>query len=100
MIGRGLCSVLASDYYYPAPLLAAFALARRGILPFGQARALVSQTPANAVELNDRGQIASGQRADLIIVDPSVGQQPRVVAAIVAGRVVHLARADIIVTAR
>jgi hypothetical protein len=37
----------------------------------------------------------------LIIVDPSaVGQQPRVVATIVAGRVVHLARADIIVTAR
>jgi len=101
MIGRGLCSVLASDYYYPAPLLAAFALARRGTLPFGQAWALVSQTPANAVKLNDRGQIAPGQRADLIIVDPSaVGQQPCVVAAIVAGRLVHLARADIIVTAR
>jgi len=101
MIGRGLCSVLASDYYYPAPLLAAFALARRGTLPFGQAWALVSQTPANAVNLNDRGQIARGQRADLIIVDPSAdGQQPRVVAAIVAGRVVHLARADIIVAAR
>src|SRR5262249_49521341 len=90
MIGLGLCSVLASDYYYPAPLLAAFALARRGVLPFGQAWALVSQTPANAVELNDRGQIAPGQRADLIIVDPSaVGQQPRVVATIVAGRVGH-----------
>ena len=101
MIGLGLCSVLASDYYYPAPLLAAFALARRGVLPFGQAWALVSQTPANAVEFNDRGQIAPGQRADLIIVDPSAeGQQPRVVAAIVAGRLVHLARADIIVTAR
>jgi len=101
MIGRGLCSVLASDYYYPAPLIAAFALARRGTLPFGQAWTLVSQTPASAVKLNDRGQIASGQRADLIIVDPSaVGQQPRVVAAIVAGRVVHLVRADILVTAR
>ena len=101
MIGRGLCSVLASGYYYPAPLLAAFVLARHGILPFGQAWALVSQTPANAVQLNDRGHIAPGRRADLIIVDPSaVGQQPRVVAAIVAGRVVHLARADVIVTAR
>ena len=101
MIGRGLCSALASDYYYPAPLLAAFALARHGVIPFGQAWALVSQTPATAVKLNNRGQIAPRQRADLIIVDPSaVGQQPRVVAAIVAGRVVHLARADIIVTAR
>ena len=100
MIGRGLCSVLASDYYYPAPLLAAFALARRGVLPFGQAWALVSQTPANAVELNDRGQIAPGRRADLIIVDASAGGQPRVVATIVAGRLVHLAQADIIVATR
>ena len=87
-------------YYYPAPLLAAFALARRGILPFGQAWALVSQTPANAVKLNDRGQIAPGRRADLIIVDASAVGQPRVVATIVAGRLVHLAQADIIVTAR
>src|SRR5215813_13547570 len=100
MIRRGFCSVLASDYYYPAPLLAAVALATRGVLPFGQAWALVSQTPANAVRLNDRGQIAPGRRADLIIVDASAASQPRVIATIVAGRVVHLAQADIIVTAR
>src|SRR5262249_31298206 len=71
MIGRGLCSVLASDYYYPAPLLAALSLATRRVLPFAQAWALVSQAPANAVRLNDRGQIAPGRRADLIIVDAS-----------------------------
>ena len=78
MIARGLCSVLASDYYYPAPLLAAFTLVKRDVLPFAQAWALVSQTPANAVELNDRGQIAPGRRADLIIVDASAVGQPRV----------------------
>jgi len=32
MIAMGLCSILASDYYYPAPLLAAFGL-RDGVLP-------------------------------------------------------------------
>ena len=99
MVGRGLCSVLASDYYYPAPLLAAFALATRGVLPLAQAWTLVSQTPAAAVGLADRGTIAAGRRADLIIVEASDGQ-PRVVATIVAGRVVYLAQADIIVTAR
>jgi hypothetical protein len=36
----------------------------------------------------------------LIIVDASTAEQPQVVATIVAGRVVHLAQADIIVTAR
>jgi alpha-D-ribose 1-methylphosphonate 5-triphosphate diphosphatase len=101
MIERGCCSVLASDYYYPAPLLAAFALARRGVLPLARAWALVSQAPAQAVRLDDRGRIAPGRRADLIVVDASLpGQQPRVVATIVAGRVVHLARADIVVPAR
>jgi alpha-D-ribose 1-methylphosphonate 5-triphosphate diphosphatase len=99
MIGRGFCSVLASDYYYPAPLLAAFALAARGVLPLAQAWPLVSQTPAAAVGLVDRGTIAAGRRADLIVVEAS-GGQPRVVATIVGGRLVHLAQADIIVTAR
>jgi alpha-D-ribose 1-methylphosphonate 5-triphosphate diphosphatase len=61
----------------------------------------VSQAPAEAVRLDDRGRIAPGRRADLIVVDASVaGEQPRVVATIVAGRVVHLARADIVVAAR
>jgi alpha-D-ribose 1-methylphosphonate 5-triphosphate diphosphatase len=101
MIERGLCSVLASDYYYPAPLLAAFALARRGVLPLARAWALVSQAPAKAMRLDDRGRIARGRRADLIVVDASLaGQQPHVVATIVAGRVVHLARADIVVPVR
>ena len=97
MIGRGFCSVLASDYYYPAPLLAAFALVSRNVLPLEQAWPLVSRTPAAAVQLTDRGEIAPDRRADLIIVDAPPGEQPRIVATIVAGRIVHLARADIIV---
>ncbi len=32
MIEKGLCSILASDYYYPAQLLAAFRLAADGIV--------------------------------------------------------------------
>jgi alpha-D-ribose 1-methylphosphonate 5-triphosphate diphosphatase len=98
MIERGFCSVLASDYYYPAPLLAAFALASRGVLPLEQAWRLVSQTPAEAVALADRGDIAPGRRADVIIVDASEDGHPRVVATIVAGRVVHLAQADVIMS--
>jgi alpha-D-ribose 1-methylphosphonate 5-triphosphate diphosphatase len=98
MIERGFCSVLASDYYYPAPLLAAFALVSRGVLPLEQAWRLVSQTPAEAVALADRGDIAPGRRADVIIVDASEDGHPRVVATIVAGRVVHLAQADVIMS--
>jgi alpha-D-ribose 1-methylphosphonate 5-triphosphate diphosphatase len=100
MIGRGLCSVLASDYYYPAPLLAAFGLVARGVLPLEQAWRLVSETPAAAVGLEDRGRIVPGGRADLIIVDAPPHRRPRVVATMVAGRVVHLTASERIVASR
>jgi alpha-D-ribose 1-methylphosphonate 5-triphosphate diphosphatase len=93
MIARGLCSVLASDYYYPAPLVAAFRLAEIGVAPIEKAWPLVSALPASAVGLDDRGRIAPGQRADLILVDPAIPGRPRIVAVLVAGRVVHLTEA-------
>jgi alpha-D-ribose 1-methylphosphonate 5-triphosphate diphosphatase len=96
MVARGLCSVLASDYYYPAPLLAAFRLAAENVLPLHAAWALVSATAANAAGMPDRGTIASGRRADLILVDTRA-ERPRVVATIVAGRIVHLVDAERIV---
>jgi len=93
MIARGLCSVLASDYYYPAPLVAAFRLADIGVAPIEKAWPLVSGLPASAVGLDDRGRIAPGLRADLILVDPAIPGRPRIVGVLVAGRVVHLTEA-------
>lgn len=90
MVSKGLCSILASDYYYPAPLLAAFRLAADNILPLSQAWALVSGAPAVATGLLDRGQIASGKRADIILVDANDPLRPCVVAVIASGRLVHL----------
>ncbi len=94
MIAAGLCSILASDYYYPAPLLAPFRLVADGVLPFAEAWALVSGAPAAAAGLADRGTLAPERRADLILVDDAVPLRPRVVAVVVAGRLVHLAEAD------
>jgi alpha-D-ribose 1-methylphosphonate 5-triphosphate diphosphatase len=90
MIARGLCSILASDYYYPAPLLAAFRLAADGILPLAAAWELISSTPARAAGLADRGELRSGSRADVILVDDEIPLRPRTVAVISAGRLVHL----------
>ena len=91
MIATGLCSILASDYYYPAQLLAAFRLVADGILPLPQAWALISSAPAKAAGLADRGIIAEGLRADIVLVDASVALRPRVVAVVAKGRLVHLA---------
>jgi alpha-D-ribose 1-methylphosphonate 5-triphosphate diphosphatase len=68
-IRMGLCDALASDYFYPSLLQAAFALAREKVCPFPEAWRLVSAGPARAAGLTDRGAIEPGKRADLVVVD-------------------------------
>lgn len=80
------CSVLASDYYYPAPLQAALALEQRGALPLEKAWEMISQAPAAACGLTDRGRIEEGLRADLVVL-PETGSFP--VATMVAGHCVY-----------
>ena len=65
----GVCTVLASDYYYPSLLYVVEQLVRDGMAP-GAAWALVSGNPAKAMGLHDRGAIAPGKRADLVVIEP------------------------------
>lgn len=90
-VSEGLCDILASDYYYPALTEAPFILERQGVLPLAAAWKLVSENPAKAAALDDRGRIAAGKRADLVLVDPQ-GERPRIVAAIVAGKLAYASR--------
>ncbi|HYZ20682.1 MAG TPA: alpha-D-ribose 1-methylphosphonate 5-triphosphate diphosphatase [Rhodopila sp.] len=83
----GTCRVLTSDYYYPAMIRAAFILSERGVLDLPRAWALISANPAQAAGLADRGAIAEGKRADLVLVEPTTRH---VLATIAAGRVAHL----------
>ncbi len=87
MAEAGICTVLSSDYFYPAMLRAALILADRGVLDLARAWALVSANPARATGLLDRGSIAEGKRADLVLVD-RISSRP--VATIAAGRIAHL----------
>lgn len=80
---RDICTVLCSDYFYPAMLPAAWSLGHRGTLSLFQAWALVSANAAVAAGLTDRGTIADGKRADIVLVDPA---GPAVVATFAAGR--------------
>lgn len=83
----GVCTVLTSDYYYPAMIRAAFVLAGRGVLDLPRAWALISANPARAANLSDRGSIEAGKRADVVVIDP-VSQRP--VLTLVAGRPAYL----------
>lgn len=67
MIKAGLCTILASDYYYPAMAQAACRLVISKSLSLADAWALISTNPARALGHDDRGVIAEGKRADLVI---------------------------------
>ena len=68
LIREGLCDALVSDYFYPALSQAAFALVDQGVLTLPAAWALISERPADILRLADRGVIAPGKRADLVVV--------------------------------
>jgi alpha-D-ribose 1-methylphosphonate 5-triphosphate diphosphatase len=85
-VRRGQCHILASDYFYPAPLQAAVALVRREVCTWLEAWALVSKNPAVALGLSDRGQITPGMRADLLLL-PFKGSRPSLVMS--NGRIVY-----------
>ena len=89
MVRAGLCDVLTSDYYYAALPRAPFRLAREDGRDIAAYWPLVSTNPARAAGLNDRGEIAPGQRADIVLLDISDEEGPSVVATMVAGRLVH-----------
>jgi alpha-D-ribose 1-methylphosphonate 5-triphosphate diphosphatase len=88
LIQQGKCDALVSDYHYPALAEAAFALADQGVMDLPRAWALISAAPARIMRLTDRGEIAPGKRADLVIVNAAT----RVVeGTLVAGRIAYLA---------
>jgi alpha-D-ribose 1-methylphosphonate 5-triphosphate diphosphatase len=90
-VAEKLCSVLTSDYYYPTLMAAAFTLVDLELSDLAGAWALVSANAADAVGLGDRGRIAPGQRADLLLVDWQPGRAPRLVATFTAGEAVFTA---------
>jgi alpha-D-ribose 1-methylphosphonate 5-triphosphate diphosphatase len=86
MVARGLCDILASDYYYPAMLGAVARLLADGVAPLHLLWRLVAENPAQAMGLADRGRIAPGLRADLVLIDWPEGEVPAVRRTIVADR--------------
>jgi alpha-D-ribose 1-methylphosphonate 5-triphosphate diphosphatase len=89
LIAAGLADVLCADYHASSLRPAAFRLVDDGVLAFPEAVAMLTANPARAVGLTDRGVIAPGKRADLILVRRT-GGVPVVEAAWRAGRLVYL----------
>ena len=86
MVEDGFCDVLASDYYYPAMLAAVDRLDRDRRADRLALWSLVSDGPARAMGLHDRGSIEVGKRADLVLVDWPDQATPAIQGTWVAGR--------------
>lgn len=80
---EGCLDMLASDYYPPGLILAAFKMASEKILPLEAGIRMISTNPAKAIGLHDRGELAAGKRADLVLATPA--PWPRVRATLSAG---------------
>ncbi len=78
LIALGYCTGLASDYAPSTMLAAAFDLARRNVVDFPAAIALVTSGPAEAIGLPDHGRLAPDCVSDLVLVERD-GRWPRVV---------------------
>ena len=89
LLSRGLVDILIADYHASSMLAAVFRIVELGMLDLPTALRLVTETPAQAVGLSDRGTIAPGQRADLVIVE-QYGRQPIVAATIAGGAISYV----------
>ncbi len=86
LVGAGLCDALASDYHYQSLGNAALKLIKDGVCDWATGWALVSSGPARIMGLDDRGAIAEGKRADLVVLD----QNNRIAAALAGGQVSYM----------
>lgn len=88
LVCDGACTALCSDYYIPSLLHAPFHLVATAGLGLAAAWPLVSDGPARAAGLADRGALAAGRRADIVLLEES-GAQPILHATIAAGRIAY-----------
>ena len=72
-IEAGACDVLCADYHPPSVLQSIFVETGE---PLHERVARVTETPARMLGMSDRGRIAAGARADLLVVDPEPVARP------------------------
>lgn len=69
LVREGVCKYLCSDYHPTSMLQAVYRMREDVNLPLEKGFAMVTSTPAAYANLDDRGVIAEGKRADIIVID-------------------------------
>lgn len=71
LVREGVCKYLCSDYHPTSMLQAVYRMREDANLPLEKGFSMVTSTPATYANLGDRGVIAEGKRADIIVIDDS-----------------------------
>ncbi|MBO9407925.1 alpha-D-ribose 1-methylphosphonate 5-triphosphate diphosphatase [Shimia sp. R9_1] len=87
LVADDLCDALVSDYHYPALSKAAFRMVDDGLCDLPTAWAMISTNAAKIMDMDDRGTLAPGKRADITIVHPVTHA---IEGTIAGGRISHL----------
>ncbi|WP_417328541.1 alpha-D-ribose 1-methylphosphonate 5-triphosphate diphosphatase [Halarcobacter sp.] len=69
LVKEGVCKYLCSDYHPTSMLQAVYRMKEDANLDIAKGFSMVTSTPARYANLEDRGEIKEGKRADIIVVD-------------------------------
>ncbi len=69
LIAENRCDFLCSDYHPSSMLQAPYAAHKELGIPIETCFNMVSRTPAKLAGLNDRGEIAPGKKADIVVIE-------------------------------
>ncbi|RXK04019.1 alpha-D-ribose 1-methylphosphonate 5-triphosphate diphosphatase [Arcobacter sp. CECT 8989] len=69
LVKEGVCKYLCSDYHPTSMLQAVYKMKEDANLDIAKGFSMVTSTPARYANLEDRGEIKEGKRADIIVVD-------------------------------
>lgn len=83
LVKQGVCKYLCSDYHPTSMLQAMYKIEQDSDVSLAQAFSMITSTPAKYANLEDRGELISGKRADIIVIDDS--HIPKVVLSIKDG---------------
>lgn len=71
LVKEGVCKYLCSDYHPTSMLQAVYRMNKDANLDIAKGFSMVTSTPASYANLEDRGVIEEGKRADIIVIDDS-----------------------------
>ena len=87
LVREGLADIICADYHLPSMIMSAWHLAKIGVCSLPDAVAMLTDKPARAFGLTDRGRIEVGMAADLLCAE-IVDGRPVVISTWYRGRAV------------